>query len=127
MTHENLITAPLGTTLEEAKVILHRHRIEKLPLVDEHFNLKGLITYKDILKREDFPHAATDDQGRLLVAAAIGVGEQAVQRAAPGGRGRRCAGHRYGAWSLARRAGDDTCRQTALAGAAGVGRQRGDG
>ncbi len=81
MTHENLITAPLGTTLDEAKIILHRHRIEKLPLVDDHFNLKGLITYKDILKREDFPHAATDDQGRLLVAAAIGVGEQALPRA----------------------------------------------
>ena len=81
MTSENLITAPIGTTLEEAKVILHRHRIEKLPLVDEQFRLKGLITYKDILKREDFPQAATDAQGRLLVAGAIGVGDAALQRA----------------------------------------------
>ena len=81
MTSENLVTAPIGTTLEEAKVILHRHRIEKLPLVDEQLRLKGLITYKDILKREDFPHAATDAQGRLLVAAAIGVGEAALLRA----------------------------------------------
>ncbi len=79
MTSEGLITAPLGTTLEEAKVILHRHRIEKLPLVDEHFHLKGLITYKDILKRENFPHAATDARGRLLVAAAIGVGPSALE------------------------------------------------
>ena len=81
MTSENLVTAPIGTTLEEAKVILHRHRIEKLPMVDEQFRLKGLITYKDILKREDFPHAATDTQGRLLVAAAIGVGDAALLRA----------------------------------------------
>ncbi|MFZ1710048.1 MAG: IMP dehydrogenase, partial [Anaerolineae bacterium] len=81
MTSENLVTAPIGTTLEEAKIILHRHRIEKLPLVDEQFRLKGLITYKDILKREDFPHAATDTQGRLLVAAAIGVGDAALLRA----------------------------------------------
>ncbi len=81
MTYENLITAPLGTTLDEAKIILHRYRIEKLPLVDEQFRLKGLITYKDILKREDFPNAAADSQGRLLVAAAIGVGDNALRRA----------------------------------------------
>jgi IMP dehydrogenase len=55
MTSQNLITAPVGTSLEEAKAILHRHRIEKLPLVDDDFNLKGLITYKDILKKLDFP------------------------------------------------------------------------
>lgn len=81
MTSEHLITAPIGTTLEEAKLILHKHRIEKLPLVDEHFNLKGLITYKDILKREDFPNATGDGQGRLLVAGAIGVGEKGLKRA----------------------------------------------
>jgi IMP dehydrogenase len=81
MTSENLITAPLGTTLEDAKAILHRYRIEKLPLVDDHFHLKGLITYKDILKRENFPNAATDSQGRLLVAGAIGVGGSAMERA----------------------------------------------
>jgi IMP dehydrogenase len=76
MTAENLITAPIGTSLEEAKAILHRHRIEKLPLVDGNFNLRGLITYKDILKKQDFPWAATDAGGRLLVAAAVGVGEE---------------------------------------------------
>lgn len=80
MTREGLITAPLGTTLEQAQEILHRHRIEKLPLVDEHGFLKGLITYKDILKRADYPHAAQDDKGRLLVAAAVGVGERALLR-----------------------------------------------
>ena len=80
MTSENLITAPLGTTLQEAQEILHRYRIEKLPLVDENGFLKGLITYKDILKRSDFPLAAQDDQGRLLVAAAIGVGDAAMAR-----------------------------------------------
>jgi IMP dehydrogenase len=74
MTKDGLITAPIGTTLEEAKAILHRHRIEKLPLVDERGMLKGLITYKDILKKRDYPAAATDAQGRLLVAAAVGVG-----------------------------------------------------
>jgi IMP dehydrogenase len=74
MTSEDLITAPIGTSLEEAKHILHLHRIEKLPIVDEQFNLRGLITYKDILKKQDFPSAATDGRGRLLVAAAVGVG-----------------------------------------------------
>ncbi|MCP4164817.1 MAG: IMP dehydrogenase [Chloroflexi bacterium] len=81
MTSDHLITASLGTTLEEAQAILHKYRIEKLPLVDEKGFLKGLITYKDILKRSDFPHAAQDNQGRLLVAAAVGVGERAMVRA----------------------------------------------
>lgn len=80
MTSENLITAPLGTTLAQAQEILHRYRIEKLPLVDEHGYLKGLITYKDILKRSNYPQTAQDEQGRLLVAAAVGVGESALQR-----------------------------------------------
>ncbi len=82
MTGEGLITAELGTTLAEAQAILHQHRIEKLPLVDEAGYLKGLITYKDILKRQDFPHAAKDEGGRLLVAGAVGVGEEAIRRAA---------------------------------------------
>ena len=82
MTGEGLITAELGTTLAEAQAILHQHRIEKLPLVDEDGYLKGLITYKDILKRQDFPHAAKDEGGRLLVAGAVGVGEEAIRRAA---------------------------------------------
>lgn len=80
MTSQNLITAPVGTSLEEAKAILHRHRIEKLPLVDDDYNLKGLITYKDILKKLDFPNAATDERGRLLVAAAVGVGAELDER-----------------------------------------------
>lgn len=81
MTSENLITAKIGTTLAEAQEILHRYRIEKLPLVDEERHLKGLITYKDILKRQDYPYAAKDDRGRLLVAGAVGVGEGGFQRA----------------------------------------------
>lgn len=80
MVSENLITAQLGTTLEEAQAILHRHRIEKLPLVDQAGYLKGLITYKDILKRQDFPQSAKDERGRLLVAGAIGVGEEGLLR-----------------------------------------------
>lgn len=80
MTSEGLITAPVGTSLEEAKSILQKYRIEKLPLVDEHFNLRGLITYKDILKKQDFPNAAVDSRGRLLVAAAVGVGHDLEHR-----------------------------------------------
>ncbi len=81
MTTEHLITARIGTTLAEAQEILHRYRIEKLPLVDDNGYLKGLITYKDILKRQDYPNAAKDERGRLLVAGAIGVGEAGLQRA----------------------------------------------
>ena len=80
MTSDGLITAPLGTTLEEAKAILQRHRIEKLPLVSEDGILKGLITVKDIRKRIDYPNAATDERGALLVAAAVGVGEDLEER-----------------------------------------------
>lgn len=81
MTREPLITAPVGTTLEQAKTILARHRIEKLPLVDEHDHLKGLITVKDIQKKRDYPNAASDQRGRLLCGAAIGVGRDAEARA----------------------------------------------
>jgi IMP dehydrogenase len=80
MTSDNLVTAPVGTTPEAAKEILHRHRIEKLPLVDENGRLKGLITVKDILKKLDFPNTATDSNGRLLCAAAIGVGAKGMAR-----------------------------------------------
>jgi len=73
MTKENLITAPVGTTLDQAEKTLEKHKIEKLPLVDEKGILKGLITIKDIEKVIEFPNAAKDDQGRLLVAAAVGV------------------------------------------------------
>jgi IMP dehydrogenase len=80
MTSANLVTAPVSTTLEEAKEMLHTHRIEKLPLVDENGFLKGLITVKDIVKKLDFPDAVTDEGGRLLAAAAIGVGEAGLAR-----------------------------------------------
>ncbi|HEY8419223.1 MAG TPA: IMP dehydrogenase [Clostridia bacterium] len=81
MTKDNLITAPVGTTLQEAQKILGRHRIEKLPIVDEHFNLKGLITIKDIEKNIQYPNAAKDANGRLLVGAAVGVGDDSIDRA----------------------------------------------
>jgi len=81
MVSEELVTASLGTTLAEAQEILHRYRIEKLPLVDDAGHLRGLITYKDILKKQDYPHSAKDDRGRLLVAAAVGVGDSGVRRA----------------------------------------------
>jgi len=74
MTCKGLVTAPVGTSLEEAKVLLQKHRIEKLPLVDDGGCLKGLITVKDIQKKRDFPYAATDEGGRLRVGAAVGVG-----------------------------------------------------
>jgi inosine-5'-monophosphate dehydrogenase len=82
MTKEGLVTAPVGTTLEEAQAILGRHRIEKLPIVDLDGRLKGLITVKDISKREAYPLATKDARGRLRVAAAVGVGTDAVERAA---------------------------------------------
>ena len=81
MTSENLVTAQVGTTLDEAKAILGKHRIEKLPLVDVHGHLKGLITVKDIQKKRDYPSAALDTRGRLLCGAAVGVGGDAETRA----------------------------------------------
>ncbi len=80
MTSENLITAPVGTSLDQAVAILHEHRIEKLPLVDEDGRLQGLITVKDITKRIEKPHAALDGEGRLRVGAAVGVTD-AIERA----------------------------------------------
>ena len=73
MTKENLVTAPVGTTLEEAKAILQKYKIEKLPLVDKNYMLRGLITVKDIMKARQFPNSAKDERGRLRVAAAVGV------------------------------------------------------
>jgi IMP dehydrogenase len=81
MTSRDLVTAPVGTTLAEAEGLLHRHRIEKLPVVDENGVLRGLITVKDISKRIEFPGATKDAQGRLRVGAAVGVGPDAVERA----------------------------------------------
>jgi IMP dehydrogenase len=81
MTKENLITVPVGTTLEEAEHMLQRHRIEKLLVVDKDFNLKGLITVKDIQKKLDYPNAAKDEHGRLRVGAAIGATGDFLERA----------------------------------------------
>jgi IMP dehydrogenase len=81
MTRENLITVAVGTTLTEAEKILHEHRIEKLLVVDDHYNLKGLITVKDIQKRLKYPTAAKDDHGRLRVGAAIGATGDFLERA----------------------------------------------
>ncbi|MGH1335494.1 MAG: IMP dehydrogenase [Aureispira sp.] len=82
MTREGLVTAPVGTTLEASKAILQKHRIEKLPLVDEDFKLGGLITIKDIEKAIQYPNAAKDEKGRLLVAAAIGTSKDTQERVA---------------------------------------------
>lgn len=80
MTKHNIITASVGTTLEEAELLLKKHKIEKLPLVDEENNLKGLITIKDIEKIVKFPHAAKDSRGRLLAGAAVGVTKDMMDR-----------------------------------------------
>ena len=81
MTSRDLVTASVGTTLAEAEAILHRHKIEKLPVVDSDGRLKGLITVKDIQKRIEFPKATKDEQGRLRVGAAVGVGPDSWERA----------------------------------------------
>ena len=80
MTSEHLITAPVGTTLEEAEVILQRHKIEKLPVVDKSGKLRGLITFKDIQKKKRFPNACKDRHGRLRVGAAVGVASDTIER-----------------------------------------------
>ena len=81
MTAQNLITVPVGTTLDEAKEILHRHRVEKLLVVDSDFNLRGLITVKDIQKAIRYPRACKDSLGRLRVGAAVGIASDTVERA----------------------------------------------
>ena len=80
MTSENLITAPIGTTLEQAKEILQKHKIEKLPVVDVNGKLVGLITFKDIMKVEDYPDSCKDSLGRLVVGAAVGVTRDMLER-----------------------------------------------
>ena len=82
MTKENLITVPVGTTLEEAELILHKHRVEKLLVVNDQYELKGLITVKDIQKKLKYPNASKDDQGRLRVGGAIGATGDFLERAA---------------------------------------------
>jgi IMP dehydrogenase len=81
MTSENLVTTRVGTSLEEAETILHRHRIEKLPVVDDEGKLAGLITVKDIVKRRQFPNACKDERGRLRVGAAVGASSADLERA----------------------------------------------
>jgi IMP dehydrogenase len=81
MTARDLVTAPVGTTLAEAEAILHRNKIEKLPVVDAEGRLRGLITVKDIQKKIQYPQATKDDRGRLRVGAAVGVGPDAEERA----------------------------------------------
>ena len=82
MTKTNLITVPVGTTLEDAEKMLHQHRVEKLLVVDDKYELKGLITVKDIQKKLKYPHATKDEQGRLRVGAAIGATGDFLERAA---------------------------------------------
>jgi len=82
MTKKNLVTVPVGTTLEQAAAILHQHRVEKLLVVDDQYNLKGLITVKDIQKKLKYPNAAKDSQGRLRVGAAVGATGDFLERAA---------------------------------------------
>src|SRR6201987_1257219 len=81
MTKNNLVTVPVGTTLEQAEAILHQHRVEKLLVVDAHYALKGLITVKDIQKKLKYPSAAKDQQGRLRVGAAVGSTGEYMERA----------------------------------------------
>ncbi len=81
MTCEGLVTVPVGTTLEQAKELLHKHRIEKLPVVDSEFRLVGLITVKDIQKRIKYPHASKDELGRLRVGAGLGIAKDSLDRA----------------------------------------------
>jgi IMP dehydrogenase len=80
MTKDNIVTAPLGTTLEEAEQILEKHRIEKLPVVDENGQLQGLITFKDIQKKKKYPNACKDELGRLRVGAAVGITGDTMDR-----------------------------------------------
>jgi IMP dehydrogenase len=81
MTSDDLVTTPVGTTLDQAQAILHKHRIEKLPVVDDEGRLKGLITVKDIFKRRMYPHACKDEHGRLRAGAAVGASQADLDRA----------------------------------------------
>lgn len=128
MTSENLITAPVGTSLEQAKQILAKHRIEKLPIVDENGMLRGLITIKDIEKSTKYPNSAKDAKGRLLCGAAVGVTHRCVRshRSVAGRKGGRDF-HRYGAWPFRRRAASGGSHPQALPGYSAVRGQCGDG
>ena len=127
MTSENLVTGMVGTSLDEAKVLLQRHRIEKLPLVDESGRLAGLITVKDIQKRLDHPDATRDDRGRLRCAAACGVGadvEERVEALVAMGVDAVSIDTAHG---HCRSGGDGPPYQIGMARSAGDGRQCGDG
>jgi IMP dehydrogenase/GMP reductase len=127
MTKENLITVPVGTTLEEAELILHKHRVEKLLVVNDKYELKGLITVKDIQKKLKYPNASKDDQGRLRVGGAIGAtGRFSGARSGAGAQSRRRAGHRLGAWPLVARARGGARSEEALPRRGSAGGQRGD-
>ena len=126
MTSENLVTAKEGTTLEEAKEILAHAKVEKLPIVDDEGNLKGLITIKDIEKQMKYPNAAKDAQGRLLCGAALGITANVVERAAELVKacGRGCAGFR--AWSFRKRTEVRQHAEGEVPGAADHCRKRGN-
>ena len=126
MTKENLITVPVGTTLEEAELILHKHRVEKLLVVNDQYDLKGLITVKDIQKKLKYPNASKDDKGRLRVGGAIGATGDFLERAAETGEdSRRCARHRFRARPLVARARGGARSEEALSRRRPAGRQRG--
>ena len=126
MTKNNLITVPVGTTLEEAEQILHQHRVEKLLVVNDDYELKGLITVKDIQKKLKYPNASKDEKGRLRVGGAIGAtGDYSRARGGADQGPRRCAGHRFGARPLVARAGGSARSEEALPRRAAAGRQRG--
>ncbi len=123
MTKENLITVPVGTTLSDAEAILHQHRIEKLLVVDDHYNLKGLITVKDIQKRLKYPTAAKDDHGRLRVGAAIGAtGDFPRTGSGTGSHQGRLAGDRQRPWTFDPCAGRHPEDQSDAAGSRSAGR-----
>ncbi len=117
MTKENLITVPVGTTLEQAEQILHKHRVEKLLVVNDEYELKGLITVKDIQKKLKYPNASKDSQGRLRVAGAIGATGDFIERAEALVAARVDAlGDRFGAWALVESAGGGAGGKEAVSG-----------
>ena len=125
MTKDNLITVPVGTTLEQAELILHQHRVEKLLVVDDNYELKGLITVKDIQKKLKYPGAAKDEQGRLRVGAAVGATGDFLERAQEMVRTEvRRAGHRQRARPLDARAGSHQGDQARAAQRQPAGRKR---
>ncbi len=106
MTKTNLITVPVGTTLEQAEQILHQHRVEKLLVVNDDYELKGLITVKDIQKKLKYPNASKDSQGRLRVAGRDWGPRETFWSGSGIGRDQSgCAGDRFGAWALVAGAG----------------------